>query len=95
LHRISFKTKDILFKINFKKAFDWAKVSGPHRIMNLHFADDYLWFLAAASNCIESLKWILIVFEDHLGLKINSNKNEMVSLNFILNEGQIVDNILI
>jgi hypothetical protein len=50
-------------------------------ILNLHFADDTLLFLEAKEYYIESLKWILIAFEDLSGLKINFEKSEMVPLN--------------
>jgi hypothetical protein len=50
-------------------------------LVNFHFADDNLLFLESNFRYIESLKWILITFEDISGLKINFEKCKMVPLN--------------
>jgi hypothetical protein len=55
--------------------------------MNLHFADDALLFLEASESAIQSLRWILIGFENLSGMKINFSKCEMIPLNLHEEEG--------
>jgi Reverse transcriptase (RNA-dependent DNA polymerase) len=50
-------------------------------LVNLHFADDTFLFLETKTAYIESLKLILIAFEDLSGLKINFEKCEIIPLN--------------
>lgn len=47
-------------------------------VFNIHFADDTLLFLDADFRNIETLKWILIGFEDLSGMKINFAKCELI-----------------
>jgi hypothetical protein len=60
---------------------DLGQVGSFKDILNFYFADDTLLFLEAKDEFIESLKWILIAFEDLLDLKINFDKCEMIPLN--------------
>jgi hypothetical protein len=60
----------------------------------LYFADDTLLFLEANEHYIESLKWILIAFEDLSGLKINFEKYEMILLNIFNDLGLSLANSL-
>jgi Reverse transcriptase (RNA-dependent DNA polymerase) len=53
-------------------------------LVNLHFADDTLLFLETNSRYIESLKFILVAFEDLSGLEINFEKSEMIHLIFLI-----------
>jgi Reverse transcriptase (RNA-dependent DNA polymerase) len=63
-------------------------------LVNFHFADDTLLFLEAYSRYIEVLKWILITFEDILGLKIIFDKREIVPLNIsVMEEIHLVENL--
>jgi hypothetical protein len=50
--------------------------------------------LEAKHEYIELLEWILVVFEDLFGMKINFEKCEMISLNICMKEGQQLANIL-
>jgi Reverse transcriptase (RNA-dependent DNA polymerase) len=63
-------------------------------LVNIYFADDTLLFLEANVKYIESLKWILIAFEDLSGLKINFDKCEMILLNISETEGPQLAEIL-
>jgi hypothetical protein len=56
-------------------------------ILNFHFTVDTLLFLKAKEKYNETLKWILIDFEDLSCLKINFDKYEMVPLNILDEEG--------
>jgi hypothetical protein len=47
----------------------------------------FSFFLEAKSTYIEVLKWILISFENLLGLKIHFDKCKMVRLNIFSTEG--------
>jgi hypothetical protein len=63
-------------------------------LINLYFFDDILLFLEANPYYIEVLKWILVVFEDLFGLKINYDKCEMVILDISSEEGTTLADIL-
>jgi hypothetical protein len=63
-------------------------------ILKLHFVDDTLLFLEAKDEFIETLKWILIAFEDLLGLKINFDKCEIIPLNILDDQGVHLANYL-
>jgi hypothetical protein len=86
---------DVLNKI-LQKAKDAGFLQGlgdfPNfgNVLNLHFADDTLIFLKADRRMINSLKWILLCFENLSGLKINFDKSEMVPLNLTHEEGQVL-----
>jgi hypothetical protein len=56
-------------------------------ILNLHFADDTLLFLEASDANIQTLKWLLLGYEDLSGMKVNFNKCELIPLSLTDNEG--------
>jgi hypothetical protein len=63
------------------------------QIMNLYFADDTLLFLEASEAVIQSLRWILIGFENLSSMKIIFFKCEMISLNLNEDEGNQLSSI--
>jgi Reverse transcriptase (RNA-dependent DNA polymerase) len=58
-------------------------------IHNLHFADDTLLFLEASDVNIQTLKWLLLSYEDFSGMKVTFNKYKLVPLNLTDNEGTV------
>jgi hypothetical protein len=62
-------------------------------ILNLHFADDTLLFLEASDANIQTLKWLLLGYENLSGMKINFNNYELVPLNLtIMKEQSLLNN---
>lgn len=59
-------------------------------VLNLHFTDDTSLCLQADCKMINSLKWILLCFENLSGLKINFDKSVMVPLNISDQHGQLL-----
>jgi hypothetical protein len=55
--------------------------SNSKSILNLNFADDTIIFLQADFKMVEALKYLLLSFEEFLGLKINYSKSSLVPLN--------------
>jgi hypothetical protein len=50
-------------------------------IINLNYVDDVLLFLQAYNSMLEALNFLLIGFENLIGLKINYTKSEIIHLN--------------
>jgi hypothetical protein len=51
-------------------------------VINLQYADDTLLFLKHDPNSACHLKWLMLCFDQLLGIEINYNKSSMVPINF-------------
>jgi hypothetical protein len=53
----------------------------PEGILSLQYADDTLLFLRHSYVDVAYLKWVMIYFEQILGMKINYSKSDIVPVN--------------
>jgi hypothetical protein len=53
----------------------------PEGVMSLQYIDDTLLFLTHDTQATCYLKWLMVYFENILGLKINFDKSDLTHMN--------------